>query len=272
MRRVEDEPDFLFCSDIKKCIGKVGINSKCGPNTLGWRTSDCEQAQCNDELSCIDGICVQEQELCPWLQDSGDPSMMKCGNGLSCNVDVDGWDCCFAEGGRLQCPPEHSTMCAQRTCGGGDYCCSSGSCDLHGGERVCSLVQCQDKATVATCSPSCERTCGDESDALSCECFPVAPTEHECRCDDGFIRKHRGGPCVSESDCPAQLQCSDNEVVGTCAFICEASCDDRNPTSNCIIECMEGIHEPMCRCDVGFVRLHQGPSDCVPVSKCPDGK
>merc|ERR1712127_975112 len=63
---VEDESAGL-CSETKKCTPKVGESSQCGIHTLTNTLSPtpaCQQAQCQDELTCADGTC----QWCPWLK------------------------------------------------------------------------------------------------------------------------------------------------------------------------------------------------------------
>jgi len=230
-RTVVEDDSAGLCSETKKCTPKVGQSSQCGVYTLGTfeefstntlsPTLACQQAQCQDELTCADGTC----QWCPWLKPwvfppdhwrnmmmegwTDDGWNMKCTSGDTCNVKTDpaGWGCCkqgdISFGGRRQCPANFPTMCANKDCGGGDYCCSHDECKSTE-KRVCSILdgQCQENATAKTCSTSCEPTCDDPSGKDTCdqECVPGA-LEHECRCEDELIRKTPGGPCVLPSDC-----------------------------------------------------------------------
>ena len=39
--------------------------------------------------------------------------MLECGDGTTCDMDLDGWNCCASAGGRARCPPDFPHMCAK---------------------------------------------------------------------------------------------------------------------------------------------------------------
>ena len=71
-------------------------------------------------------------------------NVFECRNGVRCNGETDGWDCCNLRGGRARCPANNPIMCAQPYCaaGGSDYCCyTEDECSDYGGMRPCNEIE-----------------------------------------------------------------------------------------------------------------------------------
>ena len=49
--------------------------------------------------------------------------MLECGDGTTCNGELEGWDCCLSHGKRAKCPINMPIMCEKKDCGGDDHCC-----------------------------------------------------------------------------------------------------------------------------------------------------
>jgi len=99
------------------------------------------------------------QPGCDWLQSNGKPkhtgdiNKMKCANGKFCTGDDDletNWDCCNANGGRVQCPKNYPVMCDRIVTGscGNDYCCEKDGTVLADGEP-CGKRMCPAPAKLA---------------------------------------------------------------------------------------------------------------------------
>merc|ERR1712216_1121825 len=66
----------------------------------------------------------------------GDPHVLVCAGGVSCDVSARGWDCCTP---RVQCPSSRPRMCASTDCAG-EHCCEL-DCAAHGGDRPCPVAE-----------------------------------------------------------------------------------------------------------------------------------
>ena len=77
---------------------------------------------------------------CPWVSPSGREDEYDCGDGSTCNLRLQGTDCCSNRRGRLRCPVNYPTMCSSIDVDcDNDYCCveTPAMCIENGGVRPC---------------------------------------------------------------------------------------------------------------------------------------
>lgn len=105
--------------------------SECLPSDLACLPTSTSTASSTTSTTTTTGLDSWEL-LCPWARSSGVIGQFACADGSLCAGEL----CCASRGGRVRCPAGAPSMCSRRSCGAGDYCCSTDCRDL-GGLRPC---------------------------------------------------------------------------------------------------------------------------------------
>lgn len=110
---------------------------------IGEMEGEEEIGEIEGEIEEIDEgeIEIENEHNCTWkYQATTQDNLVQCGDGTYCywnfateKTTSTSTKCCNTHGGRKICPKNFPTMCASKTCGGGDeYCCEASEyyCDF----------------------------------------------------------------------------------------------------------------------------------------------
>eukprot|EP00929_Paragymnodinium_shiwhaense_P013145 TRINITY_DN121010_c0_g1_i1.p1 TRINITY_DN121010_c0_g1~~TRINITY_DN121010_c0_g1_i1.p1 ORF type:complete len:788 (+),score=131.69 TRINITY_DN121010_c0_g1_i1:68-2431(+) len=112
-----------------------GVPPKCRELDLPFKPAQCTKL-----------VLKQPYEPCPWEENSGKTSVLRCTTGFECDIDesdASTWSCCGPYGYRSQCPPHVPTMCFDPLAcdGSSDHCCAESAAQCRSGKaRGCSSV------------------------------------------------------------------------------------------------------------------------------------
>lgn len=119
---------------------------------------------------------------------------------------------------------------------------------------VTDASECWANEELHTCGLRCEPACHDRFPVCTTTCGPPG-----CFCEDGYYRDASGN-CVTKDTCTTSCRLNSNWSI--CPSLCEATCDDPNPT------CSSGCGNAKCACDYGLVR-DKSTGNCIAASACP---